>query len=774
MRSEPGVRVYLLLHPIRTVPAAEPSGKLPFTLAVTTHTHVSVVVAPSSATGPTAVHVPLTGHNLLLAITAGTGEDVVVETLAFRTNSRSVLDADGVHIIQPHFMPPFSADLVDPVLRSMTAYEPLKAPDYEIDLDSGMVRRLDASVPDVPLRVPAGKARTIVLAPITDIRDLVRWTLRADISCAGRTHQCTWEMMVTAEMMMERVAGPHAGERTAVHELFSDHWHRGASRQAIASGEAEAPTMMPATHGSADGSGYLRLPPLDAEPEPKKAAKLRKRGNRRAARGRTDQARAAYTAAAEAGSSEAAYWLGFLSETGGDTEGAQRWYTQAAEQNFFPAFNDLAVLHHRHGDLNQAEYWFHRGMDAGDWTAAAGLGAVLLQRGDAESETVLRMVAGTMAGKAASEIIGDELAQKDLSAAAGAADLLADLLHEQGRTEEAVELWEEAAANGKPRASFSLGKLCRDRGDRAGAERWWRQSAEAGFQLSAYHLGSLFHEDGGTAEAERWWRKAAEVLERTLIQGASTVETDTGRQIMIGRLDESGEVKAAYELGMSLLNRGQRAEAEHWLTLAARGGHRAAQYELAEGPAIYSLVHDEGAQEHWEEPIARAIQQDGWLVLPKPDWKPSAPTDSLPTDAMVGGWQLDEEGRPGPFQPNPHYVPADKATPTDPMHELLCLAASGQGDGIGDQLLSTLRNTVVEFACDGSDRLLVGPSPDGVACAAVVTAAVHKRRLGEARWVSVLGSKLPEIVPAGLDILINPGDPAQIRLLTGALRESDS
>ncbi|WP_327250250.1 type VII secretion system-associated protein [Streptomyces sp. NBC_01244] len=199
-----------------------------------------------------------------------------------------------------------------------------------------------------------------------------------------------------------------------------------------------------------------------------------------------------------------------------------------------------------------------------------------------------------------------------------------------------------------------------------------------------------------------------------------------------------------------------------------------AEIRSAERPGIYNRVSDERAQEHWAEPMARAIQQDGWLLLPKPNWEPSAPTDSLPTDAMVGGWQLDEEGRAGPFIPNPHYIPDDKSTPTDPMHELLCLVASGQGEGIGDQLLSTLRNTVVELACEGPDRLMVGPSPDGVPCVAVVTAAIHKRRLAGVHWVSVLGSMLPEIVPTGLDMLINPGDPAQIRLLTDALRESDS
>ncbi|MDT9687459.1 type VII secretion system-associated protein [Streptomyces sp. P9(2023)] len=771
-------KVYMMVHPVRTVPRSGPVEGVPYTVRVSARSHVNVVLAPSSATGPTAVQVPLTGHNLLFEISADAGEAVVVERFTLGPTSHSALDADGISVIQSQYMPPFSADFVDAVQRSLAAYEPMKAPDREIDLDAGTLRRLADDVPSLPLRVPANGTGTIVFAPVTEARDLVRWTLLAEVSCAGRTQEHSWEMTLTAETCMREMAGPAPGRRLPVHEWYPDHWHPGASRGDIASGVLPGSLPIPLAHTSSDGSGTLRLPPLDTEPESKKATRLRTRGNRHAARGRMDRARAAYAAAAEEGSAEAAYWLGYLADAGGDLDAALRWYTQAAERRFFPAFNDLAVLHHRRGELDRAELWFRRGMDAGDWTAAAGLGALLWRRGDAEAEAVLRMVKDTPAGDGAVAVIGDSLALSDRSAAASAADMLAELLHEQGRTDEAVEVWEQAAANGRPHAAFSLGRLCHDRGDRAGAERWWRESAEAGFPLGAYRLGALCHEDGRTDEAERWWRKAAEVLEQTLAQGASTRETGTGRTIMIGRLEESGEVRAAYELGMSLLDRGRsaeaEAEAEHWLTLAARGGHRAALYEIAEdsdgslGPR--DSIPATGTPGDWEEPMARAIRQDGWLVLPKPGWNPGVPSDTLPVDAMVGGWQLDDEGRPGPFQPNPHHVPDDRSSPTDPVHELLRLVGSGQEDGVAERLLSTLRNAVVEIACDGPDRLLVGPSPDGVPCVAVATAAIHKRRLREANWVPVLGSTLPDILPADVDILINPGDVAQFRLLTEALR----
>ncbi|WP_033257307.1 type VII secretion system-associated protein [Kitasatospora phosalacinea] len=762
--------VHLMLQPVRTIAARGPAEDVPYTVRASARSHVCVIIAPSRETGPTAVHVPLTGHNLLFEVRADGGQEVLVERVTLGPISRSALEADAISIIQNQFMPPFSADFVDAVQRSVSAYEPLKYPDLEIDLDSGSIRRLDEDSPALPLRVPAHGTKTLVLAPVTDARDLVNWIMTAEISCAGRTEEFTWDMTVTAQTYMQAVAGPEKGLWAPVHRFFPDHWHRASSKQAVISAVLPGHIPTPAAHTSSDGSHYLRRPGLESEPEPKKAAKLRARGNRHGRRGRLVRARAAYAAAAEAGSSEAAYWLGYLLDASGDLDGALRWYRQAAEQRFFPAFNDLAVLHFRRGELDQAEHWFRRGMDAGDWTAAAGLGALLRHRGDAEAESLLRIVEGTSAGKGAAAVMGDDLARADLEASVSSADQLAGLLHEQGRVDEARAMWEAAAADGSAHAAFSLGELSLSRGDRGGAKRWWRQSAEAGSLLGAYHLGELFQEDADTAEAERWWRTAADSLERTLAQGASTAETGSGRQIMIGALHQSGEVRAAYKLGMSLLIRGRAAEAEHWLTLAARGGHRGARYELAgKSESVQEPIHDGGADPHSVEPMESAIRQGDWLVLPKPGWKRDSPSEVLPVHAMVGGWALDGDGIPGPFEPNPVYVPDDRSTPTDPVHALLRFIAAGHDGAIADRLLSTLRNSVVEIACDEQAHPLVGLSPDGVRCVAVVTAEIHKRLVPGARWIRVVGDRLPEAVPVDTDIMLNPGDDAQFRLLTQAI-----
>jgi TPR repeat protein len=773
MASEPGIRTFLMLHPVRIVVPSELPDSLPCTLRVSTRSHFSVVIAPSPETGPTAFQVPLTGHNLTLTISADSGEDVTVERLDIRRVRHSVLDADGISIIQSQFMPPFSADFVDAALQSMAAYRPLRPPDYEIDLDSTCLRRLDGAERTLPLRVASGDTTSLVVAPITDIRDLVCWTLAADVHCAGNTNRICWEMNVTAQTFMHCLAGPHAGTLGAVHNLFPDHWHRGASREDIASGAVLNRTAItaPATHSSADGTGFLRRPVSDREPEPDTAKELRERGNRYALNGEMDRARTAYVAAAEAGSAEAAYWLGFLVETAGDAGQALHWYTVAAQGDFVPAFNDLAVLHFRRGELDLADHWYRRGMDAGDWTAAAGLGTLLRQRGDPEAETVLRMVAGTAAGFSAAQIIGDALAASDAQASALAADLLAELLHEQGRTDEAIELWEQAAGHGNARAALNLGEHHLAQGNRAEAERWWRQSAETGNQLSACRLGDLFHGDGNPTEAERWWRTAAESLEKTLAEEVSTVDTDAGRQILVGKLTESGEVRAAYDLGMSLLRRGQTTEAQHWLQLAAQAGHRAARYELPDELDADRHSHEETTDGSFVEPMSRAIRQGNWLVLPESNWEPHTLSDRLPSETMVGGWRLDDTGASGPFQPNPHYMPTDRSMPSDPVHELLRLVAAGRTDGAADRLLPILRNTIVDIAFDGQDNLLLGPAPDGVTCVAIVTAAIHKRRMPDTiRWRTILGGNLPHIVPHDIDILINPGDSGQFRLVAAVLR----
>lgn len=139
-----------------------------------------------------------------------------------------------------------------------------------------------------------------------------------------------------------------------------------------------------------------------------------------------------------------------------------------------------------------------------------------------------------------------------------------------------------------------------------------------------------------------------------------------------------------------------------------------------------------------------------------------------PPEVILGGWAIGEDGIPGPFEPNPNYAPSDEALPTDPIDAVLRRISNGD-NVTGEEIIAALRNAVVEIGCDNQNEPLVIRAPDGAPCAAVATAAIHKRRVKAERWWPVLGTMPADIVPGGADILLNPGSPTQFRLLTRSL-----
>ncbi|MFE3445677.1 type VII secretion system-associated protein [Nocardia sp. NPDC059180] len=171
------------------------------------------------------------------------------------------------------------------------------------------------------------------------------------------------------------------------------------------------------------------------------------------------------------------------------------------------------------------------------------------------------------------------------------------------------------------------------------------------------------------------------------------------------------------------------------------------------------------------KPVPGAVRQDNWFVLLDPKWQASSPGEVPPAAVIAGGWLLDEAGETGPFQPNPDYAPRDPSTPTDPTDAVLRLIADGEQ--LGEQLVQALCDSVVQIACDRNNAPVVGSAPDGLACVFVATAMAHQHGVSADRWWPVVGAELPGIVPAGADILLNPGGPAEFRLVTDALRRAD-
>ncbi|MEU8232302.1 hypothetical protein AB0C12_22190 [Actinoplanes sp. NPDC048967] len=232
--AETGGQFYaaqILTRPVApTAPVAAP-----FTAELSTRSHITLVRSPSSEVGPAPVHIPVTGHNVFLVLTAGPDRDITLDRLRAQVTGRESLTADGISVAlprQPDLV--LSADLEEPGRRAAAAFEPLEIPHYEVVLDAvpALVRtardahgRPPRWVPDGPPLVPAGGRARVVLAALTSDPALVRWRLRADVTQDDRTWSFAWDLSVTATSgMVHYRPGGNGPIVTPVQELFPQHW----------------------------------------------------------------------------------------------------------------------------------------------------------------------------------------------------------------------------------------------------------------------------------------------------------------------------------------------------------------------------------------------------------------------------------------------------------------------------------------------------------------------------------------------------------------------
>ncbi|MQY24956.1 type VII secretion system-associated protein [Nocardia aurantia] len=160
-----------------------------------------------------------------------------------------------------------------------------------------------------------------------------------------------------------------------------------------------------------------------------------------------------------------------------------------------------------------------------------------------------------------------------------------------------------------------------------------------------------------------------------------------------------------------------------------------------------------------------------WVFLIDPAWQPAEEGDRPPAEAVVGGWFVDAAGEVGRFHANPDYEPSTETSPTDPVDATLQLVTQGKAGS--DELMSTLREAVVGVAVDEDDNPVVDASPDGVPCVLVTTAPAHRDRIEVQRWAEVHAVELAAALPdEGIDVLLNPGAPASMRLIASAVKEA--
>ncbi|GAA3361844.1 type VII secretion system-associated protein [Saccharopolyspora gregorii] len=176
----------------------------------------------------------------------------------------------------------------------------------------------------------------------------------------------------------------------------------------------------------------------------------------------------------------------------------------------------------------------------------------------------------------------------------------------------------------------------------------------------------------------------------------------------------------------------------------------------------------------WDDALADAAERaefgegDRWHFLLDPAW---AEEDDPPTTAVVGGWLVDGGGETALFRANPSYRPSRPGLPTDPADAALQLAVEDRIDGA--EVLERLSQVVLALAVDEEGRTVVTKSPDDVLSVLVATSPAHQRRVPEARWLEVTVDELADELPeSGLDVLLNPGAPASMRIEAGALKDA--
>ena len=161
---------------------------------------------------------------------------------------------------------------------------------------------------------------------------------------------------------------------------------------------------------------------------------------------------------------------------------------------------------------------------------------------------------------------------------------------------------------------------------------------------------------------------------------------------------------------------------------------------------------------------------ENYFLLMDPEWQRLEDEQEPPLEAVVGLWPVHPDGSMGRFRSNPEYVPRHPGSPSDPIDALLRLAM--RGDAQMEQLQLVLRDSLVDLAMNGDGRPLILKSPDDLACVVVATGTPHRARTFAPEWRRVELEELVAQLADGVDVLINPGGPATVRLTGDFIRHT--
>ncbi|MDT5032344.1 MAG: hypothetical protein QOC94_2515 [Actinoplanes sp.] len=161
---------------------------------------------------------------------------------------------------------------------------------------------------------------------------------------------------------------------------------------------------------------------------------------------------------------------------------------------------------------------------------------------------------------------------------------------------------------------------------------------------------------------------------------------------------------------------------------------------------------------------------DNYFLLMDPAWKPTTDADVPPMSAIIGLWPLEDDGKVGQFRTNPEYEPQDEKSPSDPIDAVLRLLVAGAAEMEQVQLM--LRNSLFDLAMNGDGRPLIVTSPDDVSCAVLTTGEPHRLRVSAPDWRRTDLEGLVSLLADGIDVFVNPGGPAAVRLTGHFIRKT--
>lgn len=172
-------------------------------------------------------------------------------------------------------------------------------------------------------------------------------------------------------------------------------------------------------------------------------------------------------------------------------------------------------------------------------------------------------------------------------------------------------------------------------------------------------------------------------------------------------------------------------------------------------------------------PATEGQTEEGrWSFIVDPAWQPTDDDDNdPPLEAVVGAWFVDADGNVGMFQPNPAYKPSQEDFPTDPVDAAVQLVARGDGDS--SELLGSMHAVMYGIALNDEGAAIVAPAPDEAPSLLVTTSPAHRSRVYADNWAELTLVQLADLLPEeGVDVLINPGAPASMRLLASAVKQA--